>query len=101
MALTFTSSAEPSFDSINFSYGLSRQQERNRKKKLRKKASLKRRRELKNQPHLLNGVSDNPKGVHEDEESDPEPEDEIIEFQYKGPFERFKVSGRLVVCCVV
>nr|AAW26945.1 SJCHGC09155 protein [Schistosoma japonicum] len=92
MALTFTNSVEPSFDSIDFSYGLSRQQERNRKKKLRKKASLKRRRELKNQPLLVNGVSNEARGLHEDEESDPEPEDEIIEFQYKGPFERFKLA---------
>ncbi|CAH8436414.1 unnamed protein product [Schistosoma turkestanicum] len=92
MALTFANSVEPSFDSLNFSYGLNRQQERNRKKKLRKKASLKRRRELKNQPQLLNGVLDYPNGEHEHVESDPELEDEIIEFQYKGPFERFKLA---------
>ncbi|CAH8442866.1 unnamed protein product [Heterobilharzia americana] len=91
MALTLSGSTEQSFGTINFTYGLNRTQERNKKKKLRKKAALKRRRELRNQPQLVNGISNDTKGLHEDEESDPEPEDEIIEFEYKGPFERFKL----------
>ncbi|CAH8444954.1 unnamed protein product [Heterobilharzia americana] len=61
------------------------------RKEVEKKAALKRRRELRNQPQLVNGISNDTKGLHEDEESDPEPEDEIIEFEYKGPFERFKL----------
>ncbi|CAH8834731.1 unnamed protein product [Trichobilharzia szidati] len=90
MALALSNSNETSFEAINFTYGINRQQERNKKKKLRKKAALKRRRELRNQPQLVNGVSDDNKS-HENEESDPEPEDEIIEFEYTGPFERFKL----------
>nr|CAH8833721.1 unnamed protein product [Trichobilharzia regenti] len=90
MALAVSKTNETSFEAINFTYGINRQQERNKKKKLRKKAAHKRRRELRNQPQPVNGLSNDIKN-HENEESDPEPEDEIIEFEYTGPFERFKL----------
>lgn len=67
-----------------------RAQERNRKKKLKKKASQKRRREAKQNQELSKSPVniDLANGESPRESSDEEP---VLEFELKGPFERFKV----------
>ncbi|CAL8088992.1 unnamed protein product [Calicophoron daubneyi] len=77
------------------SLGLSRHQERNRRKKLRKKAAIKRRREFKANPPQVNLSTPND-WESQDANSDSsnsgdEDESKFPTFELKGPFERFKL----------
>ncbi|OON18772.1 hypothetical protein X801_05369 [Opisthorchis viverrini] len=78
--------------------GRSRHQERNKRKKLRKKAALKRRRELKTSAGNGPNEIPQPSARAEDEGSDSsmseDEGDDLPVFELKGPFERFKPSGK-------